>query len=457
MGVLVPLSEIRPRRLHQPSATVPYLLVNPPLTDPTAPYHSIPYLVGAARAAGHDRYRCVDANVDALTYLARPDQVEAMLRQARELRARIDREGARTREDELRYRSALAGEGLTGSAVQRAVEILRDPEHFYHRPTYRAAVAVLRRWLDLMSLRMPPGVLEGFALRPKSSVNLCNSADLTDDAVLDAIAAPFEDYLRDEFHRHLCSERWALVGFSVNYLAQLPIALRMARLVAEVSPHSVIVFGGTEVGDVVKFAADPGTPWRVFSRAHLLVPGEGESALIDILDSVATGAPLTGLRGVMSRDEPGAQPTVTYENVAELPTPAYEVWDWQRYWSPEPVVLHSPTRGCYWNKCTFCDYGLNTDRPTSPSRERPVDTVIEDLRRAAGIGRVVYFAVDAMSPATCGGWPPRWPRPTWTCGGAPNYAWNAPSPAEESASPWPPPDAWRSRSATNPAANASST
>jgi anaerobic magnesium-protoporphyrin IX monomethyl ester cyclase len=397
MDILIPPDDLRrPRR--RSTTTVPYLLVNPPLTDPTAPYHSIPYLVGAARAAGHDRYRCVDANLDALTYLAQPAQVGAALRRARALRARIDRTGSPTRRDEIAYRQALAAEGLTDNSVLGAIEVFRDAELFYHRPTYRAAVAVIHRWLDLLALQMPPGIMEDFLLRPKSAVNLCSTTDLADDTVIDAIAAPFEDYLRDEFRPQLSDEEWGLVGFSVNYVGQLPVALRMARLVAEVRPQAVIVFGGTEVGDLVKYTTRRDALWRVFSRARLLVPGEGESALIEILDAVAAGSEFAGIRGVMARDRPAVPPHINYENVAALPSPAYDVWAWQRYWSPEPVILHSPTRGCYWNKCTFCDYGLNTDRPTSPSRERPVETVLEDLRQAAKVGRTVYFAVDAMSP-----------------------------------------------------------
>ena len=63
-------------------------------------------------------------------------------------------------------------------------------------------------------------------------------------------------------------------------------------------------------------------------------------------------------------------------------------------------INYAPTRGCYWNRCTFCDYGLNTDKPTSPWRERKIDQCISDLKEAqAKYGvRYVYFAVDVMSP-----------------------------------------------------------
>ncbi|MFJ7157840.1 B12-binding domain-containing radical SAM protein [Streptomyces sp. NPDC101118] len=403
MSVFVPLGVPGAARgRERAAAEVPYLLVNPPVTDPTTPYHSIPYLVGAAREAGHGAYGCVDANLDAFEYLADPARFGAALAAARRTRAEIGaRSAAPRRDDEIRYRQTLAAEGLTDTAARDAIGVFRDPELFYHPPTYAQAVAVMSRWWELLALEMPPGAPDRFSMRAKSTVNLCSTADLADPAVAAAVARPFEGYFADVFVPRLRERPWALVGLSVNYTSQLPVALRMARLIRTVLPDTVIVFGGTEVGDVVKYAPDAGAPWRVFRDADLIVPGEGESALVGILDALADGAVrggtgFDGVGGVMTRTRP--DPEIAYGSVAGLAGPAYDVWDWERYWSPEPVVLYSPTRGCYWNKCTFCDYGLNTDRPTSPSRERPVPAVLADLREARRYGRTLYFAVDAMSP-----------------------------------------------------------
>ncbi|THA62133.1 radical SAM protein [Streptomyces sp. A0958] len=379
-----------------------YLLINPPVTDPTTAYHSIPYLVGAARAAGHTEYACVDANLDAFTYLADPARFGAALTVARSLRAEIEaRSAAPRRHDEIRYRQALAAEGLTATSARDAIAVFQDPEHFYHLPTYAQAVAVMSRWWELLALEMPPGTADGFSMRVKAAVNLCSTRDLSDPEVPAAVARPFEGYFADEFVPRLRERPWAVVGLSVNYVSQLPVALRMARLIRTVLPDTVIVFGGTEVGDVVKYAPEPAAAWRIFQDADLIVPGEGETALIGILDAVGNGAvrdgdAFEGIGGVMTRTRP--DPDIAYGSVATLASPAYDVWDWERYWAPEPVILYSPTRGCYWNKCTFCDYGLNTDRPTSPSRERPVAAVLEDLREAGRYARTLYFAVDAMSP-----------------------------------------------------------
>lgn len=60
----------------------------------------------------------------------------------------------------------------------------------------------------------------------------------------------------------------------------------------------------------------------------------------------------------------------------------------------------SPSRGCYWNRCAFCDYGLNQDAPTSPWRQDPVEKTVADLRELSTLARHIYLSVDVLGPAT---------------------------------------------------------
>jgi anaerobic magnesium-protoporphyrin IX monomethyl ester cyclase len=78
-----------------------YLLINAPLTDPTASYHSIPYLVGATTAAGFTGWRCLDAYIEALNFLATPDQVDFALRQATEARRDLETRQRLSRGEQL--------------------------------------------------------------------------------------------------------------------------------------------------------------------------------------------------------------------------------------------------------------------------------------------------------------------------------------------------------------------
>jgi len=400
MTVSLPAPHQR-RPARRPSAAVNYLLVNPPLTDPTSPYHSISYLVASAREAGFTGYRCLDANIDALNYLALPALTGPLLDRAADIRARIAADiaanGWVTRDDELRYQAALAGYGLEPDFAERAIAIFRSPEAFYDYPVYRQAVMAINRWFRLLSLDGAPGLFDGPHFRAPGPVSFMSREHLADDRVIDAFSGPFVPYVEGPFRSVLRERSWEVIGFSVNFTGQLPVALRLAREARACCPQALIVFGGTEICDDVKYLRDPDNIWDLIKAADLIVPGEGEQALCQILAAIRDGEP-AGIPGVLARGQSAGRIQIRYDDVAALPAPAYDVWDWDAYWTPEPVVLYSPTRGCYWNKCTFCDYGLNTDRPTSPSRERPVATVMSDLAGIATFARFVYFAVDAMSP-----------------------------------------------------------
>lgn len=400
MSVFIPVASLglSAQRASRPNEDLEYILINPPLTDPTVPYHSISYLVGAAREAGFSGYHCLDANVDSLNFLASSDNTGRLLAAARSIRQSVETHGASTRREQMRYRASLCAAGLEPDFMQRALAVFRDQDRFYDYATYRQAVMATYRWLELVSLDGVPGMFQGMALRTRGVVNLSSVDDLTDPEQIAQLTAPWEPYFDGPFSQTIRGQQWELVGFSVNYISQLPFALRMAQIVKDLCPRARVVFGGTEVCDDVKFCNPSSDVWRLFDTADAIVPGEGETALVSILGAVRDGLPLDNLPGTMTPAAPIAAGGHVYEDLDRLPTPAYDVWAWQQYWSPEPIVLYSPTRGCYWNKCTFCDYGLNTDRPTSPSRERSVDAVIADLTTINAIGQVVYFAVDAMSP-----------------------------------------------------------
>ncbi len=377
---------------------VDYLLCNTPLTDPTAPYHSISYLVGATEKAGHLGHRCLDLNLEVLDYAARPSQVESLLEECARQRARIEAIPMPNRADQLLYRHALLSVGFPASAPAEAIASLQSGDRFYDPVHYRECMLVLQRWMSMLSVAGLPGQFDGFALSEGARFNVSSLADLSDAKLLERLVRPFAGYLEGAFLEVLLERPWSLVGLSVNYPSQLPFAAWLCRAIRDRCPTALICIGGTEIAADLKFLAEPLEIWRVFPACDAIVVGEGESVLTGLLDDLVDGREPRPQPGLLL---PGERrlPAVRYEDLASAAAPNYELWDWQRYWSPEPVALHSPTRGCYWNRCTFCDYGLNTDLPTSPSRERAPSDVVEDLRRLQKHSDTVYFAVDAMSPS----------------------------------------------------------
>jgi radical SAM superfamily enzyme YgiQ (UPF0313 family) len=102
-----------------------------------------------------------------------------------------------------------------------------------------------------------------------------------------------------------------------------------------------------------------------FELCDAIVIGEGETAIYEIM---AGGGCFDGTQTFMNtmlydrnRDQL-VFPPIRYESVPLMGTPIYD-HPWELYLSPASGINYAPTRGCYWNRCTFCDYGLNTDKP----------------------------------------------------------------------------------------------
>jgi radical SAM superfamily enzyme YgiQ (UPF0313 family) len=375
-------------------------LIYPPVTDPTSGYHSLSYLDAYARSRGHAPADIVDANVEAFHYTCGPAGV-----------AWLDRAWAeRGTADYGDYLDPVAARAHLlrvadpePDGVRDAVSVLRDPERFYRYEHYRPAADAVIAWMNCLGATAFPGQFHGgFGVMLPGPMLVGSAAALTDQAALARLSRPFQPYYEDVLLPRLAAGRYDVVGVNITYLVQLPFALWLIRLLRRALPDAYLVAGGTEVSDVWKYARDKAVVFDVFRDLDAIVVGEGETAYTEILDALTAGR-VPDHPNVRTHPRYGARrslPVLRYEPLADLPTPDFTGLPWDLYLSPERFVYYAPTRGCYWNKCTFCDYGLNTDGPTSPWRQSTVDKMVRDVTALSRSARFIYFSVDVLAPAT---------------------------------------------------------
>ena len=207
------------------------ILIYPPLTDPTCGYLSLPYLASYVRSVRDDEVQIIDANVEALEYLAQPQYVRDLRHEAADYISRIDRSDW-TGESQSRYHDALAALTLDEHAPQAAIEVLRSATEFFDYQKYHVAATSLMRWLRALSLRGMPRQFENFTLNARA-LPLCNLEQLTSDSILTRISRPFQPYVNDRLIPLLAAEHPEVVGMGVSYHEQLPFALAFAPISAE--------------------------------------------------------------------------------------------------------------------------------------------------------------------------------------------------------------------------------
>jgi hypothetical protein len=243
---------------------------------------------------------------------------------------------------------------------------------------------------------------ENLVPRTKGRLSFYTFADLLNEDLANQICYPVTRFFEERLRQDACFCKGDLFGISIVYDHQLIHAFHFARLLKRAWPQKPVILGGTSISQLYKYLKDKQQMKRFFDLCDAIVVGEGETAICEIAACNTPFHEAPSLTNTITYDRERDHlrfPAVRYENVSELGKPIFD-HPWDLYLSPVRGINYSPTRGCYWNRCTFCDYGLNTDRPTSPWRERKIDQVVSDLRTAQkdqGV-RYVYFAVDVMAP-----------------------------------------------------------
>jgi len=188
-------------------------------------------------------------------------------------------------------------------------------------------------------------------------------------------------------------ERYDLVGFSSTMYSRVA-ALALAKKVKERFGKTVALGGPNVEGEMGRETLK-GCPW-----VDYVVDGEGELALLSIVEHLETGAPLDArVRARGEEPAPGARPARL--DLADLPVPDHD--DFFAQWRARPrlaglpvTVTFETSRGCWWGQkrhCTFC--GISDDALVYRARTaEQAARLIWDLHRRYKTSRL--YAADLI-------------------------------------------------------------
>ncbi|PRP94819.1 B12-binding domain-containing radical SAM protein [Enhygromyxa salina] len=196
--------------------------------------------------------------------------------------------------------------------------------------------------------------------------------------------------------RAVVDPRPRLVGFSIPFSAQLLPALLIARALAEQLPDAHLCFGGPVVSLLDQRFVEG---LLGFEFLDSVVINEGERVVCQMLERLRVDErEMAGIDNVVHRSPTGVElrrsPRSAALRLRKEDHFRYELPADQRE-STVLSVLHS--KGCYWGKCTFCDYINLSDDPRY--RPRSSDDVADDLAyfRSRGF-RQFDLITDALPP-----------------------------------------------------------
>jgi magnesium-protoporphyrin IX monomethyl ester (oxidative) cyclase len=164
-------------------------------------------------------------------------------------------------------------------------------------------------------------------------------------------------------------KRWQpnVIAFSVNYLANVPEVIDLARAARGLSPETFICVGGHSVSFI---------PEEILRHAggavDCVLTGEGETAITGLLDALTENPPnLKSVPGCVTLDDRGPPPAFM-KSLDDLLPARDLVQHRQKYFigQLDPAASIEFSRGCPWD-CVFCSawtfYGRNY-RVKAPER-----------------------------------------------------------------------------------------
>ena len=164
---------------------------------------------------------------------------------------------------------------------------------------------------------------------------------------------------------------------------QLPFTLEIARQIKLKSPSTHVILGGAQVSLLPKELINEIARYKMF---NLVFTGFAEEKISDVIENCPDTyftEPMTGSTATTKMLD--ALPQVQFDGMENYDNPLI------------PVMVN---KGCYWGKCSFCDYILMGDLGGFRYISRSVDIVYDEIKalRAKYPDYRVNLISDAVPP-----------------------------------------------------------
>lgn len=364
-------------------------LAFPTGSDPRSPYLALPYLAAALRRAGVN-VLIDDLDIGGLRALLRPSHMEESARALRQLSTPL-------RASAFNRRLLTVSEQLP-STIESHLAVFDDPERFFNPLELGAARGAILDGLDVCSAALDPRVR--YSINPVrydvDGIDVTSLPSLI-DATEDDRYNLFATFWEAEFFPRLLREAPLFLGITLTNRQQLLPGLLLARRARARGIR--VVLGGALLSKFVDRLSR--LPEFFTHFADAVVAYEGDTAIVALTDAIARDADWSDVPNLMYLQDCRVRVNRTHvEDVDRLPTPDFEGLPLDAYLSPQRVLPMLMGKGCYYNRCKFCDIPFINHISRKAYRMRSIERIRMDLdglhQRFAS--RHFEFTDEALSP-----------------------------------------------------------
>lgn len=377
---------------------------------PASPYLASALLVGQLRGRGFDA-ESYDFNIEFFNDILTSDHASKSLGKAKEFLSSAEFEADASLSDDINgkrkktfeIRKRIVGDYIKydGEKAQRTIDkidwamsVIKTKELFYDPEKLYEAKDIINSALDMASLPYVPSriMIDNFIANPVMTYDFADVDYQCKNSDMNMFLPYFEQKLSEKDF-----SVYSLINISITDLSQIVPGLTLARLLKE-KTDAKICLGGNYI---YKIAPDLKKIPAIFSEyCDFFIVGDGEIASVELAEYICGKRAINEVHSLVYADENGnviTNETAPLLDMDNIYYPDYDCFDFDKYLAPEPVIPVQFGKGCYWSKCTFCDFYTGQQKFDMKSVSRAVDEV-EFLVNKYGY-RHFNFVDEAVPPA----------------------------------------------------------
>ncbi len=368
------------------------LLIYPMGSYVDMPTLGIPCLLSSAKSAGFNHVDVWDANLDFLEFLLSVPLLSQVDQKLRSFKAKDEKEFETCEKFKTMWPTLI--ENLAFSK-----NVFHDEKYYFDTHTFNRAFKNIFHLLDAHHL-VSEHILyhfseNGFYSKPKDGL-VDRSIVQNVRFVQDKLNWPELDAFLKQFTLKLKSKTYDLVGISCTNYDQFVASLYLSKWLKANGLAKQTVLGGNFPASHKKAFFKEKSFFEIFDY---MVYSEGEDSFVELLKCLEGQSSIEQVPNLLyfQNNEIVKNPFSSVKDLNKLTTPDFSCFDLKRYWTPHVSLPHYSSRGCFYDRCKFCNHHANYGKNF---RVRKPSLVSEDLKiyQEQYQCKAVFFVDEVMSP-----------------------------------------------------------
>ncbi len=348
------------------------LLIQPPQWYPVSPHLAVPLLSGQLKRAGF-HVRAFDMSAEFYNRLLTLSAVKKACDDAAAMLPSLEKKYAHADVEQLSASASAAEKTLylkyktvseffasyseqleeTIGGIDDAVRVLKTAPDFFDPEKLADAKHMVNLALRILSLPYAPNELafDNYFANPLFNLDWENIKQQCRDSSVNMFS-PFYDEILGE----LLSPGYDLICISMTDLSQLIPIFTLCEALKSRTDAKIAV-GGNYATQIYEDIARHSDIFDDFLD-YLLI-GDGEYSIVRLAEYLDGRTSLDDVPNIVYRKNGAIISTGLNCERIDMQSVAYadfDDYDFSQYFAPETVFPMQLSKGCYWGKCSFCDY-----------------------------------------------------------------------------------------------------